>query len=72
MDLIELKMNHKVCRPTQKTEIISNLANATVSVKEGDLCKITWVDIEQVLTEEWTIGGLAMRTDAIQARVARE
>ena len=72
MELNELKMNLKVCRPTQKTEITSNLADATVSVKEGDLCNITWVDMEQVLTEEWAIGGLAMGTGAIRALVAGE
>ena len=32
----------------------------------------TWIDIEQVLTDEWEIGGLAMTTDAIRALVAGE
>jgi ketosteroid isomerase-like protein len=31
-----------------------------------------WVDIEDVLSDEWEIGGLAMKTDAIRALVADE
>ena len=31
-----------------------------------------WVDIEDVLSDEWETGGLAMTTDAIRALVAGE
>jgi hypothetical protein len=31
-----------------------------------------WADIEDVLSAEWEIGGLAMPTDAIRALVAGE
>jgi len=31
-----------------------------------------WADIEDVLSDEWEIGGLAMPTDAIRALVAGE
>jgi 4-oxalocrotonate tautomerase len=72
MDLIELKMNQKVCTPARKAEITGNFADAAMSVKEGDLCNIAWVDIEQVLSEEWAIGGLAIRTDATRALDAGE
>ena len=31
-----------------------------------------WADIEDVLSDEWEIGGLAMTTDAIRALFTRE
>lgn len=67
MDVTESKLTQKVCRPAQKTEITSNLADDTALVKDGDLCRITWVDIEQALTEEWAIGGSAMTHNLIRA-----
>ena len=67
MDVTKSEMNKKVCRPAQKTEITSNLADGIASVKDGELCSITWVDIEQALTGEWAIGGSAMKTDPIRA-----
>jgi len=34
--------------------------DAGAPVKDGDLRRITWVDIEQALTEDWAIGGSAI------------
>ena len=67
MDVTESKLSQKVCIAAQKTEIASNLADDTASVKDGDLCRITWVDIEQALTEDWAIGGSALTSDSIRA-----
>jgi hypothetical protein len=36
------------------------------------MCSVKWADIQDVLDEEWEIGGLAMSTDAIRALVAGE
>jgi hypothetical protein len=36
------------------------------------MSSVTWADIQDVLDEEWEIGGLAMSTDAIRALVAGE
>ena len=72
MHLIQVKLNEEIFTPTQKTEITSNVPDATVSIEEGDFCSVAWVDIREVLSDEWEIGGLAMPTDAIRALVAGE
>ena len=72
MPLIQVKVNEEVFTPTQKTEITSKLTDATVSIEGGEMCTEAWVDIEEVLSDEWEIGGLAMTTDAIRALVAGE
>jgi 4-oxalocrotonate tautomerase len=72
MPLIQAKVNEEVFTPTQKTEITSNLTDAIVSIEEGDMSTVAWVDIEEVFTDEWEIGVLAMTTDAIRALVAGE
>jgi hypothetical protein len=66
MSITQSKSNQKVCRPAQENEITSNLADGIASVKDGDLCRITWVDIEQALTEEWQVGGSAMTHNPIR------
>jgi 4-oxalocrotonate tautomerase len=72
MPLIEAKVNEEVFTPTQKTEITSNPADATVSIEEGDMSTIAWDDIEEVFSDEWEIGGSAITTNAINALVAGE
>jgi len=44
----------------------------SLSVEEAEMCSVTWADSQDVLDEEWEIGGLAMSTDAIRALVAGE
>ena len=70
MPLIQGKVNEEAFTPTQKTEIASNLADDTASIEGADEGNVAWIDIEQALTDEWEIGGLAMTTDAIRALVA--
>ena len=48
------------------------IKEALVSIKEQNSPSWAWVDIEDVLSDEWEIGGLAMTTDAIRALVAGE
>jgi 4-oxalocrotonate tautomerase len=72
MPLIQGSVNGEVLTPTQKAEIASNLADDTTSIEGVDADTLTWIDIEQALTDEWEIGGLAMTTEAIRALVAGE
>jgi len=71
MPLIEVKVE-EASIPTGKKKIVSNLAEATDSIEREDMCSVTWADLEEVLSDEWEIGGLAMTTDAIRALVAGE
>ena len=72
MDLIPVNVNEKVSAPAHKTDLNNNLTYAFVSVEEAEMCSVTWADIQNVLDEEWEIGGLAMTTDAIRALVTGE
>jgi hypothetical protein len=59
MPLVQLKLIDEALTPTEKTEIVSTPSWA-------------WEDIEDDLSAEWEIGGLAMPTDAIRALIASE
>ena len=72
MPLLQMKVNEEVSTPPQKTEIASNLTDDKASIEETDAGTLTWIDIEQAITDGWEIGGLAMTTDAIRALVADE
>jgi 4-oxalocrotonate tautomerase len=72
MDLIQVNLNEKVFTPAHNTDLNDNLTHVTVSVEEAEMCNVTWADIQDVLDEEWEIGGLAVSTDAIRALVAGE
>ena len=72
MDLIQVNVNEKVFTPAHNTDLNNNLTYVTVSVEEAEMCSVTWADIQDVLDEEWEIGGLAMSTDAVRSLVAGE
>jgi 4-oxalocrotonate tautomerase len=72
MDLIQVNGNEKAFTPAHKTDLNNNFSYVTVSVEEAEMSSVTWADIQDVLDEEWEIGGLAMSTDAIRALVAGE
>ena len=72
MDLIYVNVNEKVFTPAHKTDLNKNLTYVTVPDEEADMSSVTWADIQDVLDEEWEIGGLAMSTDAIRSLIAGE
>jgi hypothetical protein len=59
MSLVQVKLIEEAGTPTNQTEI-------------GTTASWSWADIEDVLSDEWEIGGLAMSTDEIRALVAGE
>jgi 4-oxalocrotonate tautomerase len=70
MPLVQVKLSKEAFTPTEKREIVTELTDAMVSIKEQN--SPSWVDIEDVFSDEWEIGGLAMTTDEIRALVAGE
>jgi 4-oxalocrotonate tautomerase len=72
MPLIQVKVIEEAFTSTEKKEIATELTDAMVSIKEQNSPSWAWADIEDVLSDEWEIGGLAMPTDAIRALVAGE
>ena len=59
MSFVQVTLIEEAFTPTDKTETDTSSSCA-------------WADIEDVLSDEWEIGGLAMPTDAIRALVAGE
>jgi 4-oxalocrotonate tautomerase len=72
MPLVQVKLIEEAFTTTEKKEIVTELTDAVVSIKEQNGPSWAWVDIEDVLSDEWEVGGLAMTTDAIRALVAGE
>ena len=72
MPLVQVKLIEEALTPNEKKEIATKLTDAMVSIKEQNGPSWAWVDIEDVLSDEWEIRGLAMTTDAIRALVAGE
>jgi hypothetical protein len=59
MSFVQVKLTEEDFAPTDETEIVTTSS-------------WTWADVEDVLSDEWEIGGLGMTTDAIRALVAGE
>ena len=68
----QVKLIEEAFTSTEKKEIVTELTDAMVSIKEQNGPSWAWGDIEDVLSDEWEIGGLAMTTDAIRDPVAGE
>ena len=55
---------------TKKRENADKLTDPMASIESGETGALAWADIEEVLNDEWEIGGLAMATEAIRALIA--
>ena len=70
MPLIEVKVIENVFTPEQKSQMITKLTDALVSIEGENLRPATLVVIEEVRSGEWAYGGKAMTTDAVHAMAA--
>ena len=70
MPLIQVKLIENVFTPAQKSEIITKLTDAMVSVEGENMRPVTWVVSEEVRGGEWAIGGQALNADAVHAMAA--
>ena len=59
MPLVQVKLIEEAFTTTEKKEIVTELTDAMVSIKEQNGPSWASVDIEDVLSDEWEIGGLA-------------
>ena len=72
MSLIQAKLIEESFTPSEKKEIVAKITDRVASVKQQNGPTVAWVDIEEVLSDEWEIGAPAMTIDAIPALVADE
>jgi hypothetical protein len=70
MTLIRMKIVENTSAPAQTNRFDDALTSASVSFEDGDFCPIAWVDLREMLNDEWVIGGFAMSEDEICAAVA--
>jgi 4-oxalocrotonate tautomerase len=70
MPLIQVSVVKGVFSPEQKTQIISRLTDAMVTVEGENLRAVTWVKIDEIESGDWGIGGQALTTEAVKALAA--
>ena len=70
MPLIQVKLIENMITSAQKSQIITKLADAMVSIEGENIRPVTSVAIEGVRSGEWGIGGQAVTTDAAHATFA--
>jgi len=67
MPLIQLRVIKDVFSKQQKSQIISKLTDAMVSIEGESMRGVTWCVIEEVESGDWGIGGNALTTADVQA-----
>jgi 4-oxalocrotonate tautomerase len=72
MPLIQVKVIENVFTPEQKSQIITKLTDAMVSIEGENLRPYTLVLVEDVRSGDWSVGGRAMTTDAVHALRGKE
>ena len=70
MPLIQVKLVENVFTPEQKSQIITKLTDAMVSIEGENLRPVTWVVIEESRSGDWAVGGKALTTEAVHALAA--
>jgi 4-oxalocrotonate tautomerase len=70
MPLIQVKLIENVFTPEQKSQMITKLTDAMVSIEGENMRQVTWVVLEEARSGDWGIGGKALTTDAVHALAA--
>ncbi len=70
MPLIQVSVVKGVFSAEQKTQMITRLTDAMVSIEGENMRGVTWVKIEEVESGEWGIGGQPLTTEAVKALAA--
>ena len=65
MPLIQISVIKGVFSQEQKTQMISRLTDAMVSVEGENMRGTTWVKIDEIESGDWGIGGQALTTEAV-------
>ena len=70
MPLIQVELIENDFTPTQKSQMVTKLTDAMVSIECENMRPVTSVAIEEVCSGEWGIDGQALATDAVHATFA--
>jgi 4-oxalocrotonate tautomerase len=70
MPLIQVSVIKGVFSPEQKTQMITRLTDAMVSVEGENMRGVTWVKVDEIDSGDWGIGGQVLTTEAVKALAA--
>ena len=70
MPLIQVSVIKGVFSPQQKTQMISRLTDAMVSIEGENMRGVTWVKVDEIESGDWGIGGQVLTTEAVRALAA--
>ena len=71
MPVVNVSLVEGVFSAEQKQEMISRITDVMVSLEGEFMREKTFVLIEEIKSGNWGIGGKAMTTEAIKAKVAQ-
>jgi 4-oxalocrotonate tautomerase len=66
MPLIQIKVVEGVLNADEKSQMISKVTEAVLSVYGENLRPHTWVMVEDVPSGQWGLGGTGLTTTAVQ------
>jgi 4-oxalocrotonate tautomerase len=66
MPLVQIKVVEGVLTPDEKTQMISKVTDAVLSVYGEGLRPHTWVMVDDVAEGQWGLGGTGLTTAAVQ------
>jgi 4-oxalocrotonate tautomerase len=70
MPLIQVKVIENVFTPAQKSQMITKLTDAMVSIEGENLRPATLVVIEEIRSGDWSMGGKAFTTESVHELAA--
>jgi 4-oxalocrotonate tautomerase len=70
MPLIQVSVIKGVFSPEQKSQMITRLTDALVSIEGENMRGVTWVKIDEIESGDWGIGGQPLTTEAVLALAA--
>ena len=66
MPLVQVQVIKDVFNEGQKREIIEKITDVMVSIEGEALRSVTWVNIVEIDSGSWGIGGEALTTEAVR------
>ena len=67
MPLVTIDVIADVFTPQQKSAMIAKVTAAMVEVEGENMRGVTWVEINEIKSGDWAIGGQALKTSDVKA-----
>lgn len=70
MPLVQIKVIEGVLSDEQKSQMVSKVTDAVLSVEGENVRQFTLVTIEDVKSGDWGVGGKILKTEDVKAVIA--